>query len=167
MKILIVFDTKYGSTEEIAKRVGDAVRNAGASVTMCHARTAPSPDDFDGVVIGSAVYIGGWRKHAKKYLLTHKILLSQKKVWLFSSGPTGEGDPVELLKGWTVPENLKQTVDAIRPADIAVFHGAVFMEKLNFIDRWLASKVKSPVGDFRNWDAIDAFSRRIIRNQES
>ena len=161
MKVLVVFDTKYGATAEIANRIGDGIRLSGASVTTTHAKVSPPPDDFDGVVIGSAVYIGGWRRHAKKYLLTHANNLSQKKVWLFSSGPTGKGNPVELLKGWTFPENLKLALNTIKPVETAVFHGAVFTEKLNFIDRWLAGKVKSPIGDYRDWEAIDAFATRI------
>jgi hypothetical protein len=54
-----------------------------------------------------------------------------RPVWLFSSGPTGEGDPVELLKGWRLPAGLQPIADRIQPRGIAVFHGRVNMEKLN------------------------------------
>jgi hypothetical protein len=32
------------------------------------------------------------------------MLLPNEKKWLFSSGPTGEGEPVELTKGWRFPK---------------------------------------------------------------
>lgn len=165
MRVLIVYDTKYGATQEIADRIAIGIQKSGLDVTVAHAKAAPAPDLFDAVVIGSAVYIGGWRKHAKKYLLKHQTVLAQKHVWLFSSGPTGEGDPVELLKGWTLPDNLKAAAAVIHPAEVTVFHGAVFMDKLGVIDRWLATKVKSPVGDFRDWAAVDAFAERIANSR--
>jgi menaquinone-dependent protoporphyrinogen oxidase len=83
-------------------------------------------------------------------------------VWLFSSGPTGEGDPVELLEGWRLPAALLPVADRIQPRDTAVFHGYINPEKLNFIQKWvLKSIVKKPFGDFRNWDMINRWTRTV------
>ena len=79
--------------------------------------------------MGSAVYIGKWRKEAVKFLQANEKMLAERQVWLFSSGPTGEGDPVELTKGWRFPKALQPIADRIRPRDIAVFHGDVNMKK--------------------------------------
>jgi menaquinone-dependent protoporphyrinogen oxidase len=86
---------------------------------------------------------------------------SERPVWLFSSGPTGEGDPVELMKGWRFPAELQPLVDQIKPRDIAVFHGSLEAEKMSFLDKWMINNVKAPVGDFRDWDAITAWAASI------
>jgi len=82
-------------------------------------------------------------------------------VWLFSSGPTGEGDPVALLQDWHFPKALQPIADRIRPRDIAVFHGAVNMKKLNLIEKWMLKNVKAPLGDFRDWEAITSWATAI------
>jgi hypothetical protein len=54
---------------------------------------------YDGFVVGSAPYAGGWMKPAAAFLRANQGALAGHPVWLFSSGPTGEGDPNDLL--WT------------------------------------------------------------------
>lgn len=88
-------------------------------------------------------------------------LLAERPVWLFSRGSTGQGDPAALLQGWRFPKSLQPIADRIHARDIAVFHGAVDMNKLNLIERWMAKNVKSPIGDFRDWDAISAWAGAI------
>jgi menaquinone-dependent protoporphyrinogen oxidase len=87
--------------------------------------------------------------------------LTGKAVWLFSSGPTGEGDPVELVQGWRFPGSLQPIADHIGPRDIAIFHGATDVNKLNFLEKWMLKNVQAPVGDYRDWEAIAAWATAI------
>ncbi|MCJ7626610.1 MAG: flavodoxin domain-containing protein, partial [Anaerolineaceae bacterium] len=88
-------------------------------------------------------------------------LLAARLVWLFSSGPSGEGDPIELLKGWRFPPNHQSIADRIQPQDITVFHGAMNLNQLNFFEKWILNKVKAQTGDFRDWDAISSWAASI------
>lgn len=160
-RVLVAYASKYGATAEIAEKIGEVLRPAGLSADVRPADQANDLSAYQAVVLGSAVYIGRWRKQAVNFLKTNEQMLTKKPVWLFSSGPTGEGDPLELLKGWRIPGGLQPVVDRIQPRDIAVFHGAVFPEKLNFIQRWMIKNVKAPVGDFRDWDAITSWAQGI------
>jgi len=112
-------------------------------------------------VLGSAVYIGKWRKEAEKFLQANEKALAERQVWLFSSGPMGKGDPVELTQGWRLPMALQSVVVRIQPRDIAVFHGNVNEKKLNFIEKWMLKNVKAPPGDFRDWEAITSWAMGI------
>jgi len=159
--VLVAYASKYGATAEIAEKIGEVLRQAGLSADVRPADQIHDVSAYQAVILGSAVYIGRWRKQAGNFLKTHDQALTKMPVWLFSSGPTGEGDPVELLKGWRIPGGLEPVADRIQPRDIAVFHGAVFPEKLNFIQRWMIKNVKSPTGDFRDWDAITAWAEGI------
>jgi menaquinone-dependent protoporphyrinogen oxidase len=159
--VLVAYASKYGATAEIAEKIGEVLRQAGLSADVRPADQVHDVSAYQAVILGSAVYIGRWRKQAGNFLKTHDQALTKMPVWLFSSGPTGEGDPVELLKGWRIPGGLEPVADRIQPRDIAVFHGAVFPEKLNFIQRWMIKNVKSPTGDFRDWDAITAWAEGI------
>ena len=113
--------------------------------------------------MGSAVYIGKWRKEAMEFLKKNAQALTERKVWLFSSGPTGEGDPVELLKGWRIRSEMQPFVDQIKPRDIAVFHGKIEMAKINFLEKMMIKNVKAVVGDFRDWQAITNWATTIAK----
>jgi menaquinone-dependent protoporphyrinogen oxidase len=160
-QILVTYATKYGATAEIAEKIGQVLRQAGLRTDVLPADNVSDLTPYQAVVLGSAVYIGKWRKQAVKFLQANEKMLAERQVWLFSSGPTGEGDPVELLKGWRFPEALQPIVDRIQPRDIAVFHGDVNVKKLNFIEKWMIKNVKAPVGDFRDWEAITAWATAI------
>ena len=160
-QVLVAYGTKYGGTAEIAEGIGQVLRDAGLVVDVMPADRAGDPSRYDGVIVGSGVYIGQWRKEAATFVKDHAAALAGRKVWLFSSGPTDEGDPVELLNGWRLPGKLQETVDDISPQEVAVFHGVLNPDKLNFIERWMIKRVGSSMGDFRDWEAISAWARSI------
>ena len=159
--ILVTYASKHGATAEIAKKIGETLTQAGIQTALAEAKIVRDLSPYHAIILGSAVYFGQWRKEAARLLKSNQEILAGKPTWLFSSGPAGEGDPVELLDGWRFPPGLQEAVDHIQPQDIAVFHGAVDPDKLNFFEKWILNNVKSPVGDFRDWDAITGWAKSI------
>lgn len=102
-KVLVVYASKYGSTAEIAEAIARRIKDLGIDVDVKTALEVERLNGYQGVVLGSAVYAGQWRKEAASFLEDQQEELSTRKVWLFSSGPTGDGDPVELMNGWSFP----------------------------------------------------------------
>jgi len=160
-QILVAYATKYGATAEIAEKIGQVLREAGLRTDVLPVDRVSDLSPYQAVVLGSAVYIGKWRKEAVKFLKANEKALAERQVWLFSSGPTGEGDAVELGEGWRFPKSLQPIADRIRPRDIAVFHGALDVGKLNLIERWMIKNVKAPLDDFRDWEAITSWADNI------
>jgi menaquinone-dependent protoporphyrinogen oxidase len=160
-RVLVAYAAKYGATKEIAERIGGVLREAGLHVDVLPADRAGDVGAYRAVVVGSAVYIGQWRKEAVKFIKANERALAEKPVWLFSSGPMGEGDPEELTEGWRLPGKLQPIADRIGPRDIAVFHGAVNPGKLNAIERWMLKNVGTPAGDYRDWEAIGGWAAGI------
>jgi menaquinone-dependent protoporphyrinogen oxidase len=160
-KVLVAYATKYGATAEIAEKVGQVLSQAGLRTDVLPADRVSDLSPYKAVVLGSAVYVGRWRKEAATFLKANEKVLAERPVWLFSSGPTGEGDPVELTKGWRFPGALPPLADRIQPRDIALFHGAADVKRLNLIERWMIKNVKAPFGDFRDWDAITSWATVI------
>ena len=159
--VLVAYASKYGATKEIAEKIGQVLKDAGFIIDVLPADKVTDLDPYKAVILGSAVYIGGWRKQAARFLKANEKALAEKMVWLFSSGPTGQGDPVELVKGWRFPKALQHIADRVKPRDIVLFQGAAFPEKLSAISRWMMRKVKAPLGDFRDWNAITVWAATI------
>ena len=160
--VLITYASKYGATKEIAEKIGEVLRQAGLQLDLLPVAAVRDLNRYEVVILGSAVYVGKWQKEAVKFLQTYESSLSERPVWLFSSGPTGEGDPHELVEGVCLPLALQPVVDRIQPRDIAVFHGHINPDKINFIEKWaIKSLVKKPFGDFRDWDAITGWAISI------
>jgi menaquinone-dependent protoporphyrinogen oxidase len=92
-RVLVAYGAKYGATAEIAEKIGQVLQEAGLAVDVKPADQAGNPQSYAAVVLGSAVYMGRWRKEAETFLQVHEKALAERPVWLFSSGPLGEGDP--------------------------------------------------------------------------
>ena len=160
-KILVTYATKHGATAEIAEKIGAVVQAAGLAVEVLPVDQVETLSKYQAVVFGSAVYMGQWRKEAINFLEANEQTFAEMPVWFFSSGPTGEGNPVALMKGWEFPEAQKPIADRIQPRAIAVFHGILDTHKLNFAEKLMVKGVKAPIGDFRDWDAIDTWASEI------
>ena len=161
-KILVAYASKYGATKESAEKIGAVLRQAGLQVNILPADGKLDPAAYRGVILGSAVYIGKWQKEAVAFLLANEKALAERPVWIFSSGPSGEGNPVELVEGWRLPTDVQPAADRIHPRDVAVFHGNINLAKLNFMEKFAVKNVvKKPFGDFRDWKMIEAWANSI------
>jgi len=179
-RVQVVYASRHGGTAGIAERIGETLRSEGAEVMVADAADHPDPTGFDAYVIGSGVQIGSWHKEGTAFLERNQVTLAARPVWLFSSGPlpgsskaTDSTDRLTMALG---PEDgpgsggrkkIAALSAAIRPRDHRVFDGA-FNPKdrpASMVERFVrlmpASKDILPVGDFRDWDAIDAWTREI------
>src|SRR4051812_10765859 len=123
-RVLVAYATKHNSTAEIAFAIAEELRHSGLlHVDIEQVENVKDITPYQVVVLGSAVYMGQWRDQATDFLKRHTQELAQRSVWLFSSGPIGQGDPKTLMKGWVFPEALQPIADQIKPRDIMLFHG--------------------------------------------
>jgi menaquinone-dependent protoporphyrinogen oxidase len=159
--ILVAYASKHGGTMEIAEKIGEHLVNEGFQVTVSAVEKVNDINPYRAVILGSAVYIGKWQSQVVKFLKKNLRELTARKVWIFSSGPTGEGDPVKLLDGWKMPGKLKPLISEIGPEDTTVFHGVLTRERLGPLGRFMIDKVESPVGDYRDWQMIRSWSEQI------
>ncbi len=157
--ILVTYSSKYGSTREIAGRIGEVLCQAGLQVDVLPVNGIHDLSSYQAVILGSAIYIGKWQKEAVQFLQSHEQELAERPVWLFSSGPTGEGNPVDLVEGKRLPAEVEPVAERIHPRDVAVFHGNIDPGKINFTEKWAIKNFKKkPFGDFRDWNAIAAWA---------
>ncbi|MEO5899386.1 MAG: flavodoxin domain-containing protein [Ilumatobacteraceae bacterium] len=157
MKVIIVVGSKHGSTRSIADVVGDELRNGGLDVSIVDA-DAPtiSLDAYDAAVIGSAIYVGHWMKGARAFLHANREALRKMPLWLFSSGPLGDGpeQPDDLA-------DVRDFADDVHARDHRVFAGKLDKADLGFAERAAIRIVHAPYGDAREWGEIRSWANTI------
>lgn len=160
--ILVTYASKYGATKEIAEKIGAVLRQAGLQVNVLPVNGVQDLAAYQVVILGSAIYIGKWKKEAVDFLQANEKALAARPVWLFSSGPSGQGDPAALVEGQLLPADLKPVVDRIQPRGMTIFHGNIDLEKINFMEKFAVKNiVKKPFGDYRDWNMIAAWANTI------
>jgi menaquinone-dependent protoporphyrinogen oxidase len=180
MRVQVVYASRHGGTTGIAERIAEVLRSEGADVVIANAADRPEAGGFDAYVVGSAVYMGSWLKEATEFLGRNQSTLATRPVWLFSSGPlpgssktTEATDPLTLALGPTEGpgsgghKKIAELSAAIHPRDHRVFLGAFdpkdppksLPERL--VRLMPASNQILPAGDFREWDAIEAWAHEI------
>ena len=149
MKVLVCAASKYGATSEIAQAVADVMAGRGCEVTVLPPEKVGAVEEFDAVVLGSAVYMGQWMKPARELAERSAGALAARQVWMFSSGPIGEpakpaDDPVDVTK----------ILQATKARDHQIFTGKLVKKDLSFPDRAIVSAIRAQEGDFRDWAQI-------------
>jgi menaquinone-dependent protoporphyrinogen oxidase len=154
MSTLIAYASKHGSTAEIAERIGATLRSAGHEADVLPIGAVTDRNEFEAMVLGSAVYMGRWMKEAANFVRLHHSLLAERPLWLFSSGPVG---PKALPEAADIAE-FRQLLEI---SDHRTFDGALDAKKLSLAERITVKAVKAPYGDYRNWEDIDTWATSI------
>jgi menaquinone-dependent protoporphyrinogen oxidase len=156
MKILVTAASKYGSTREIARAIGEVLTQRGLETTVAPPEEVDSVEEYDAVVLGSAVYAGRWQKEAKELVERAKDALGARPVWLFSSGPIG--DPPKPVED---PVDVADVMEATKAREHRVFPGKLVKKQLSFPEKAIVLALRAPEGDFRDWDAIRSWASEI------
>lgn len=87
MKVLIVYGTRYGATENTATEIANVMSDEGFNIRVVNSRKEKIHDisEYDLIIVGSGLQMGRWVKDPEKFLKKFKDELAQKKLALFIS----------------------------------------------------------------------------------
>ena len=150
MRILVAYETKNGSTADVAQAIVSALRERGCDVDLRLARDVRDVTGLDGLVVGAPIYSGRWLSGAHRILKrTTKLPADERPpVAIFALGPRVDEGP----ESWVRPREQFQRSHAkhpsIAPVSTALFGGA-------------DPPRKTPRRDIRDWDTIRAWAGDI------
>lgn len=164
MKVLIAYGSRLGATEGIAERIGEVLRGDGLIVTVQPAASAGPIEDYDAAILGGGIYAGHWHRSVKDFVDNNAGPLRQMPVWLFSSGPVGErateAAPIDAVE-------VAGMAARIHARGRTVFLGALDRSRIDGSDlsglERLVTRNFIPQGDWRDWDAIEAWAHAVAR----
>ena len=164
MKVLVTAASKHGATSEVAEEMAKALREAlkerdgeggeDAQVEVRPAEEVSSVEDYDAVVLGSAVYAGHWLESARELAERHAAALAERPTWLFSVGPVGEPPKPE-----EDPVDVAPILEATKARDHRIFAGKLDRSTLGFAEKAIVLALRAPEGDFRNWEDIRRWAK--------
>ena len=156
MHILVTAASKHGATDEVAEAIAQRLEASGFTVDRIAPADVTTVEPYDAVVVGSAIYILQWMPEAHDFMQRFKDELRGKPVWAFSVGIDG------------VPKFSEEDASRVGPLlahvncrELRTFPGRYKPALLSLRERSVARLAGVVEGDFRDWDAINAWADDI------
>ena len=121
-------------------------------------KTVTSLEENDAFVIGARIYMGSVID-TNKFVGKFHDMLAKRPVAAFAVG-IAHASP-DVTKWEESRKALDTSLARINPVAVTLFAGMLDPGKLSFIPRKMTEFVKSPTGDFRDWNAIAAWAREL------
>jgi len=152
--ILIAYATKNGSTAEVAEKVAAKLCGHGLITDVRAAHDVHTLDGYDGVIVGSAIYVGRLHADARHFLERYRTKLDALPVAVFAMGPRTLADR-DVMSSRAQLQSALEKVPTVRPISTAIFGGVIEPSQQHFpFNRF-------PASDARDWEAIDAWADRV------
>ena len=176
MKALIAYGSRYGSTTEIAERMGEILGEAGYVVDVLNFNNEPekSVSDYELVIVGSGIKVGKWTKEALAFLEHNEKQLSDREVAFFVSC-SFILDPTKREEAWE--KYLVQVAERfplIKPKALGLFGGVLDKKKYGFGIRLLLKTMAKELNiqdvdldmpyDFRDWEQISEWTASLLKS---
>ena len=161
--VLVTYASKYGSTGGVAEAIGKELCAKGVNADVALIENAGDIRSYQGVVVGSAIYMGKWMSEAIDFVNKNQDILCQMPVAYFLvcitlSRPTEEKRTQVL----SYVDPILKAVPKVKPVGIGTFAGALNYSNLSWLTKKIMKSKGSPEGDFRDWNAIRAWAREPV-----
>ena len=162
-RVLITYASKYGSTGGVADAIGKELCGKGLAADVALIGNAGDLGLYQGVVVGSAIYMGKWMPEATDFVKKNRDILRRIPVAYFLvciglSQPT-EKNRAEAL---SYMEPIMKAVPEIRPLGVGTFAGALDYNKLSWLNKRILKAKGAPEGDFRDWNSIRTWAQEPV-----
>jgi len=156
MNTLIVYASKYGTTEKCAKMIKNQINNQVELINLKNLKDV-NLSKYDNVIIGGSIYIGKIQKEVTEFCLKYLDILKEKRIGLFICGmqdadvintELSQSFPIELLKIAVVKEYLG---------------GEFLIDKMGFMDKIIVKKISKVTSNKSNIleDEIQKFAQAM------
>jgi menaquinone-dependent protoporphyrinogen oxidase len=153
-KVLVAYASKHGSTAMVAEAVAEELHAAGVDADLREVDEVEDVAEYAAVVLGAPLYMGRWRREARRFLGHHRGPLERVPVAIFALGPI-EDTPESFASSRVQLLRALGSFEWLAPACVEVFGGAIEPETLHFPFSHM------PAADIRDWDAIREWTQRL------
>lgn len=134
MKSLILFGSKYGTTESSANKLKGYLKGEVEIIDIKKSNNI-SLDKYDKIIIGSSVYAGMINKDIKSFIENNKAKLINKNFGLFTCCMS-DGDKVNEQFNQNLPGEILAAAKAKEN-----FGGEFIFSKMNFFEKLIIKMI--------------------------
>jgi menaquinone-dependent protoporphyrinogen oxidase len=157
-RVLVTYATCNGSTVDVAATIAETLNTNGTAVDVIPIEDEPQVEDYQAVLIGSAVQYASWLPQAVDFVKANQEALNRLPVALFCVHIQNLGDDA------TSRQNRAAYLDKVRPFVQPVAEG-YFAGKFDWrgaalLLPGLVARFIPPI-DLRKWDKMRAWAKHI------
>lgn len=165
-KILVTYESQFGSTAEVANFIGKILAQDGSKVDIKKINVIDDLSSYSKIIIGSAIQYDKWMPEARNFVKTNQKTLSKLPVaFFFTCLALSEKTEKATQKAIEYSDKLYSLAPQVNPVSVGRFAGVLDYSKMSFGFRIIAKVffathgVKE--GDYRDWNAIRSWAKSI------
>jgi menaquinone-dependent protoporphyrinogen oxidase len=174
VKVLVIYGSRWGSTAEVAKKIGLTLTQEGCIVEVINAKKNPKKlEPYDLIIIGSGMRADKWTKETLVFLEKNAKFLQNRKTALFVSCQMADREEPEI-RDKAKKQYLQDTAEryALKPIAYGFFGGFIDFSQSHglIVDVMVRVNRKSlrkngldttKIHDTRDWNTIETWAREI------
>jgi menaquinone-dependent protoporphyrinogen oxidase len=172
--ILIVYATREGQTEKIARRLAETLAARGHTAELFdadHESARVDLERFHAVVVGGPIHAQGYPRSIVRFARRHRKLLESTASAFFSVGlavasrtSDGRAQTLEVVEGF-----VRRT--GWRPRRVELIAGALPYSKYGPLTRFIMRRIAAKEGgdtdtsrdyEYTDWATVDRFAGEFI-----
>jgi menaquinone-dependent protoporphyrinogen oxidase len=169
--VIMVYSTTDGHTAKICQRLQEVLEGQGHTVTITELKPGTDIDlgPYDRIVIGASIRYGKHRPEVAAFIEQNVAALRSKPSAFFSVNAVARKPEKRDPDTNPYVRKFLQSI-SWQPPVVGVFGGKIDYPKYGFVDKmmirfimWMTKGPTDPnsVTEFTDWDAVDAFGRKI------
>jgi menaquinone-dependent protoporphyrinogen oxidase len=176
-RVLLLYATREGQTEKVARRIGEVMRGLGAELLSMNAGSGNQPGDeelqrFDLLLFGASMHAGGIEAELVEFIEQHQDRIRRQRRHFFLVLLSAAARDPELRQRWL--GDARSKVDAqltLRFDDIEMIAGALRYSRYPLPLKWLMRRIARQAGEgtdidrdyeYTDWQQVDDYARRMV-----
>ncbi len=133
MKAAVIYSSKHGTTEKVARLIGDKLNNYSIEYFNLRNKARIDLSDFSIIIIGSSIYGGRNQPEVRRFIKNNILKLLQVKIGLFLCCLNQMLEESEFDSAY--PELLRN-----HSVYNAIIGGELLVGKMSLFERYLVRK---------------------------
>ena len=175
-KILVLYATREGQTEKIAKVITHQLEKSGADAVLVNVsdiERSVQLSNFDLLVFGASVHEGVIERSMQDFINSHAGLIGQKERSFFLVSLSAAEKDHEVRDTWLSDVEKKITARLQVPFDqMEMIAGALKYTQYNWLTRFFMKRIVGNVGgdtdtskdfEYTDWKQVETYASKLAQ----